>query len=329
MGRKPAQAGQLSGSVKPLDERLLTPRPSNVASPALSSRSDASETWRRVLWDNADGHEDCHVDEASFLQGLKMNYYAEVMEYWDIVWSTMALTQQCALVVTYLLCFFDLHQGGTSSATLTAVSSVLFALSFVFGGVQTLNAYESAATAVLLMFFTPVLASLTKAWTDDTLTAMCVLFLFVHVASSDYRTSASRERESAIASSSALFTSVLLASRLQRPSDAFVMIMLGVVTFIVAEEPRRRLRVYSPYTWGCLTLLLHVVGSLWLSQRSTSLAALYSASILLITFVVPTYFRYLQKVAKQQISGPWDEARPKNSLAAAQWATAGLIGRTR
>ena len=184
---------------------------------------------------------------------------------------------------------------------------------------------ESASTVLVLFFVSPVLMSLTQPWSDDTLTALCCVVLLVHVVTSDY-SAGGEMRDAPVSASASSFASILLASRLEKDVDAFAVIMTSVVVFSVSQGPRRALRVSSPKGHILLTAAMSTAASLWLLDTAPPIGVCYISVVVVFTFVVPLWYRHAQMRLKLQISGPWDEARPTNSAAAEEWATAGLMG---
>eukprot|EP01064_Diplonema_japonicum_P015976 TRINITY_DN2401_c0_g1_i1.p2 TRINITY_DN2401_c0_g1~~TRINITY_DN2401_c0_g1_i1.p2 ORF type:complete len:294 (+),score=65.57 TRINITY_DN2401_c0_g1_i1:1147-2028(+) len=290
-------------------------------------RKKAKEnTWRRVLWKQRD-YDDSYVDE-TFMKDLKMNFYRSRLGYFVLVKESSCITQQLSLVILYMICFFDAMEEAVDPFTLLllclgiAVFLTTVSKMFVEEHKSRLMVTESISTAGLLFFVSPILRTLTEPWSDDTLTAMCLLFLVIHLASTDYST---KPRDEPIAVNAASFASVLLASRLPQYNYGFIMITLGVLLFTVSPEPRKALRTKVPEAWSAITWLLVGAAFAFLLNIDKAYAVLYCFVILSITFLIPAWLIHEHEVGKMQISGPWDEAKPTNSAAAAEWATAGLL----
>eukprot|EP01059_Diplonema_ambulator_P003225 TRINITY_DN12899_c0_g1_i1.p1 TRINITY_DN12899_c0_g1~~TRINITY_DN12899_c0_g1_i1.p1 ORF type:complete len:291 (+),score=76.71 TRINITY_DN12899_c0_g1_i1:28-900(+) len=282
------------------------------------------KTWRRVLWKQGD-YDDSYVDE-TFMKDLKMNFYRSRLSYMVLVKESNCITQQLSIVILYMLCFFGALEETIEASALVllclGIAVFLTVLSKLYDTQQSrLTATESASTAGLLVFVSPILRSLTEPWSDDTLTAMCILFLIIHLASTDY---SSKSNEEPIAVNAASFASVLLASRLPQ-YYSFTMIALGVLLFIVSPSPRKALRTKVPEAWSAITWLLVGSAFTFLLNIHVPLAVLFCLAVLSITFLIPAWLMHEHNVGKQQISGPWDEAKPTNSEAASEWARAGLL----
>ena len=283
-------------------------------------------TWKRALWQQR-GFEDNYVDE-SFLEGLRMNMKVTQFKISDLFRESSCVTQQLSLVVMFVMGFFEAVRDDSSTLWLASICLLVF----VF--LATVSYYleeeekfrysltESAVTAGVLLFVSPVLKTLTYPWSDDTLTACCLLLLFIHLAACNYSV---HRRDEPVATNAATFSAVLLSSRLQNQMTSYIMITLSVLLFVMSPEPRRDLRRAYPEVSSSITWLLVGSSSAFLLYVNFYVAVLYVVVVVAITFLIPIWFYFEHQSAKMQINGPWDEAKPTNSVAAAEWATAGLL----
>ncbi|KAJ9452271.1 Phosphatidylinositol N-acetylglucosaminyltransferase GPI2 subunit [Diplonema papillatum] len=297
------------------------------------------QRWQRVLWQQT-GLGDSYVDEERFLEGLQLNTRVRLVPYAQLIKHSTAVTQQVAVATLYLQVFSQLLQGRISSDTVCAACAAAAAAALAVYSVCVLprgtssapqpradiaaGLSELAISAGALYFVSPILRTLTEPWADDTLTTVCVLLFVVNLATSDYSSAGDFAKET-VSVNSASVASVLLASRFEEPGAGFATIALAVLLFTASLPFRRFLRVSYPDAWFALTWLL--VGSCFASFVAVDAcwAGAFAAVVAGITFAIPAWFNYEQRVAKMQINGPWDEARPTNCAAAAEWDTAGLL----
>ena len=118
-------------------------------------------------------------------------------------------------------------------------------------------------------------------------------------------------RVGTISVNAAIFVSVVLASRLQTSSHAFLLIFFAIELFafipvFLPAIKHKSLILYLSLT-GILvlcifTLVLHIV-------QSRTLALVYLGGVVFITFGSPLGMRWAQRY-KHSINGPWDIAQP-------------------
>eukprot|EP01062_Namystynia_karyoxenos_P050486 TRINITY_DN39299_c0_g1_i1.p2 TRINITY_DN39299_c0_g1~~TRINITY_DN39299_c0_g1_i1.p2 ORF type:complete len:384 (+),score=128.95 TRINITY_DN39299_c0_g1_i1:70-1152(+) len=293
--------------------------------------------WRRALWARQP-YADDYVPPA-FLEGLRTNAQLQTYHYSALVRESTPITQQITVVVLFCVAFARTHDGTLRAEDLLqfdCAAAVCFAAARIASepapSVRAAGRLlcDWALFAALLLLLSPLLATLTRPWADDTLTAVCTVLLVAHLLLCDYRwlnAKVERQTRSSVASlSAATFAAVLLASRLSSATSAFALLGLHVLIFGVAPPLQRPLRTRAPEAAAAFTWLLVGTCMGLLPSLSPVLACLYAVCVAALTLVVPWWFLREHQRLKQQISGPWDEARPANSQAAAEWATAGLLG---
>ena len=161
----------------------------------------------------------------------------------------------------------------------------------------------------VIHIFSPVLQTLTLAFSSDTISALSFLFLAIHLFLFDYDAVSSNHPDfsGTISLNAALLTSVLLASRLPSSVHVFAFICFafeifaGVPIFLVALRRfigQGRLRIALSFLFnGCATLSLCVI--------SNALSFAFFILIGFVTFVCPAIIIFNQKY-KNHIQGPWD-----------------------
>ena len=105
----------------------------------------------------------------------------------------------------------------------------------------------------------------------------------------------------------ALFASVCLASRLMTSYEAFVLLAISVVAFVLFPIFRLKLNGILLCCVTILTVICVVFLTAYYCSLKVSLCA--SVAIIIVTGVCPALFLHWQNF-KHTIHGPWDEAVP-------------------
>ena len=153
----------------------------------------------------------------------------------------------------------------------------------------------------------PILITLTRTISQDTLFAMTASMLFAYLLFFDYRPSASMT-SSPISLNAAIFASVCLASRLPSVLHTFAIVSVALTTFALWPALHRRIGgLLPPICLHATTAAMIGVSAAAVSYVSVVGCWLLLASHLFIVGFCPLLFVSLQK-DKHNIYGPWDEA---------------------
>ena len=207
-----------------------------------------------------------------------------------------------------------------------------------------------------LVLLSPVLHTMTKTYSDDTIWALSILLGFLHVVTADYdylncvHAATSKQQQRAASSGSGAHASssltavsdapfspnlsmnaavvgvVLLSSRVRTPAEAAALLTFGLLAFTLSPPVRHRIHLVSDEAHQGVTFTLCGVAFGCLLTVNPVAAGFFAALLATLAFAMPYGFVVVQSGRfKRQIQGPWDEARPQNSRAAAEWANAGLL----
>ncbi|KAI8834975.1 phosphatidylinositol N-acetylglucosaminyltransferase subunit C [Chytriomyces cf. hyalinus JEL632] len=165
--------------------------------------------------------------------------------------------------------------------------------------------------AFILLALTPILRTLTKDTSDDTIWALSSFLFAANLLFCDYSSNSltTVRYPDSFSINAAVFASVLLASRLNENAHVFSLMCFSIETFALFPILRRSLRaLWKPNDVIMASLL--ACASLWsVSLVSASMAYVYAVTLVFVTFVCPLWFLGVQKY-KDEIRGPWDEAKP-------------------
>lgn len=183
----------------------------------------------------------------------------------------------------------------------------------------------------------PLLRTLTRAWSEDTIIAIAVTMLIIHLALHDYtfiyRSKSSLEQwhqlrgdlgritrawkrvDASVALNAIIFSAIVLASRLSNSESVFGFIFFSVTAF-----------AFLPFVLKCINLMFPNVFLFFLCPLgvlSTTLMlqiyvgalpmGIFISIVLTVAFVCP-YLLILSLPLKKAIKGPWDIAHVNRRL---------------
>ncbi|CAO3694992.1 unnamed protein product [Rhizopus microsporus] len=164
---------------------------------------------------------------------------------------------------------------------------------------------------ITLLGLSPILKTLTEKISDDTIWALTVICFLIHVLFHDYSTQMNTIKiPGSMSTNAAIFASVLLASRLETNTDVFGLLSFAVEWFSLFPIFKRHLRSLSTKVQVMLTLTMLLVCVVLFFPISRAVAFIYILGFIFLTFICPYWLIFIQKY-KNEIHGPWDEARPK------------------
>jgi hypothetical protein len=183
----------------------------------------------------------------------------------------------------------------------------------------------SVAFAVAIS--SPLFLTMTASVSDDTAVAVSGILAFVHLATHDYRaesTSLGNALEG-VSLVSAIFSSSLMASRLETVLDAFACALLAVGAFTMSMPLRRQLRRRAKSASSFATAFLaHGIASWMLKMINRNLMIAYGITIGLFLTFTPLSFAFARRTLKMKIEGPWAEAQPELDLMRSSVRRAGV-----
>jgi hypothetical protein len=183
----------------------------------------------------------------------------------------------------------------------------------------------SVAFAVAIS--SPLFLTMTASVSDDTAVAVSGILAFVHLATHDYRaesTSLGNALEG-VSLVSAIFSSSLMASRLETVLDAFACALLAVGAFTMSMPLRRQLRRRAKSASSFATVFsAHGIAAWMLKMINSNLMIAYGITIGLFLAFTPLSFAFARRTLKMKIEGPWAEAKPELDLMRSSVRRAGV-----
>ena len=326
----------------PVDESPLN---SSEKSASGNAAAPLLPQWHKALYERQP-FDDNYVDPVQFLQEMRKNENLKDYRYGDIVRDTFAVVQQISFVAIFVVVFAAVHSERMSILALALLDAAcVIGAIVVFAAIYNLQPQQQAGgsdrwnvsyvsyarqaiiLSLTLMLLSPVLRTMTQSYSTDTIWALCLLLLFIHIVFTDFSflNGYSTKYHHGIAVNAATFCTVLLASRISSSLYASVLIGFGVICFSLSPIFRHRLKCVSMEAHMALTFTTCGIAIGSLLNTTPLLAIVFLVAVTSISFVIPWGFVRMQSTFKFQINGPWDEAKPRNSAAAAEWANAGLL----
>ncbi|CAM43942.1 putative phosphatidylinositolN-acetylglucosaminyltransfe ra sesubunit c [Leishmania braziliensis MHOM/BR/75/M2904] len=322
--------------------------------------TSCSPQWRKVLYERQP-FEDNYVDPQQFLEELSHNKDIKSYKYAAVVINTLAITQEISIVVLFCHAFMGVFTQsiGKYSLVVIDVLSVLAALvCYVFyqchqGNCRaTAERHASRSTrcsspsrppsqwvfhawnfgrqvvslVTMLTLLSPILSTLTVTYSDDTIVTLSILTMSLHLLLTDYSylNACTQRFDPNLSVNMAIYCVTLMASRISCPLASGALICFGIMCFSLSPIVRHLIRHYS-FTAHVATTFGLVGLAIGCLTQIPILAILYTVTVLMISFGIPWLFVRMHSSVKTQINGPWDEAKPTNSAAAAEWANSGFL----
>eukprot|EP00744_Colponema_vietnamica_P018229 GILI01025711.1.p1 GENE.GILI01025711.1~~GILI01025711.1.p1 ORF type:complete len:337 (+),score=56.60 GILI01025711.1:168-1178(+) len=294
-------------------------------SSSVSSRSSSAAPppvpWKKILYETQVFYEDNHVDD-SFLASLVTNANVTSYDYWTMTDRTTVVTQEISTLAIFFIIFAHTLWGDISETALTAIDAILLLAGYLLrilvepappSALEIVSSLKSGCILIFtLLSLSPVLQTLTRTYSNDTIYSLTITLSILHVFLFDYtyivkpKTTFSESAfTGAISLNAAMFAAVLLASRLPSIMHVFAFMFFSIQIYAFWPLVRRSIRNCSRRLHLCVTVLMVLATWVLLSLLSTILAIVYFLSIAFITFICPMWLIWIQKY-KNEIQGPWD-----------------------
>ncbi|KAG6623683.1 putative phosphatidylinositol N-acetylglucosaminyltransferase subunit C [Phytophthora cinnamomi] len=270
--------------------------------------------WKKILY-APQPYEDNYVAD-TFLEQMRTNANVQEHDYGGMVRSAAAITQQICAVLIFFSVFEFVRQDAISAALLGGIDVFLavagFAVLRIHLGLP-LHTLDTLSSCLLfcatLSLLSPVLRTLTRSYADDTIWALATFLGLLHLITHDYNyvNSGIGRFSGTISLNAAIFTAVLLGSRLQSNEHVFAFVLLAIEIFAMFPIFQREVKRRSERLHLMTAAALFALSSALTWQLSALLSALAGAFVLFLALVCPLWFMHVQE-SKNEILGPWDIA---------------------
>lgn len=297
--------------------------------------------WLKVLYVRQP-YEDSYVGD-TFLDSLVLNANLQQYEYLALCRSGMAVVQQLSLVGVFVGVWSRVQGGLWSHGTLLAAEAALLALGYALalacgrwrelqrGRGAFCDLWRGACAVAPLWVMAPMLRTLTRSWSDDTIATMTFGLLAIHAVLYDYGVGPAPQAPAlpsgAVALNAAMLAATILASRLDTADQVFAFMSFAMEVFAFFPQLSLRVRRRSPAAHVLVFTPLLALAAAWLlagplafapvcqppavavaaaAASSFPVGALFAA-LFAAGFVCPALLIWAQRY-KKEIQGPWDIA---------------------
>ncbi|CEG44691.1 phosphatidylinositol n-acetylglucosaminyltransferase subunit [Plasmopara halstedii] len=270
--------------------------------------------WKKILY-APQPHEDNYVDK-TFLEQLRTNAHVQEHDYGGMVRSAAAIIQQISAILIFYSMFEFVRQDFVSTVFLGVIDVTLAVTGFAVLRTHLevpLCTWDTINACLLfcatLSLLSPVLRTLTKSYADDTIWVLATFLGMLHLLTHDYNyvNSGIGRFSGTISLNAAIFTAVLLGSRLQSNEHVFAFVLLAIEVFAIFPIFQREVKRYSERLHLITTAMILFLALTLTWQISGLLSVLTGAFVIFLAFVCPLWFMHVQE-SKSEILGPWDIA---------------------
>ncbi|GMH01396.1 hypothetical protein Nepgr_003235 [Nepenthes gracilis] len=281
--------------------------------------------WRKVAYGGMQrGFNDNHTDD-SFLEDMVTNANVVQRDLVKVMQDSISISQYLCIVALVVLVWSYTLGSNINCNSLLLLDLLLLGLGFLVllltGEMISLNLllhYILNITYFVtgLYALSPIYHTLTRSISSDSIWALTVLLLLVHLFLHDYtgctvKVQGSRKNptlRSNISLNTSIIASVLIASRLPSRHHVFAIVLFSLQVFLFAPLVTSCIKRHSfrLHTWLSVGLMLATLVLFF--QLNWFLFCLLFSLLVFVTVVCPYWLIKIQKY-KFEINGPWDEAK--------------------
>ena len=251
-------------------------------------------------------YRDNYVDPVKFLEQLKVERYdntdASTMLYSTVVLESSVIVQQFSVVSIFLTIYKYSALENSLIVEIAALDFVLLFLGCVVhlfmlerGSFQVRDVAKNALIfGVLLRITSPVMQALTSSYSSDTIHALAFFFSTIHLVFHDYAyTNCESDKFSGILSlNAAIFTAIILASRLDDLETVVGLMILAVICFSLFPSTARLIKQRSSLFQILLICVLWSIESCLLYNLDKTLFAAYELLVVFLWFLGKSTFMF-------------------------------------
>ena len=289
-----------------------------------NNEDNNNRNWKKVLYEKLP-YPDNYIDSTKFLDQLDIERSIKDHTYKELFLSTSVIAQQVTVVAIFLSIYKYIVLANGSTKVLFNIGLmdlILLIIGYLIDRMlsiednnvkKKLKIIELLKSSILLFIclriVAPILQTLTSSFSDDTINALAITFATLHLVFYDYGFVIG-EYESftgTISLNAAVFTAVLLASRLSNIQTVVVFVLLAIICFSLFPMTARLIKRCSMSLHLIVTFTLMTISSLLLWFLDKTLFTVYEIIILFLWIICPLWFmQHLQ--FKRALKGPWDIA---------------------
>ncbi|PON88497.1 Phosphatidylinositol N-acetylglucosaminyltransferase subunit C [Trema orientale] len=287
--------------------------------------SEAQPKWRKVAYGGMQpGFDDNHTDD-SFLEDMVMNANVVKRNMLKVMQDSVSISQYLCIVVLVGLVWTYTLRSTLDEKSLLFLDISLLGLGFmvILLTGEMLSLKLLSHYLLNISFFTtglyilaPIYHILTRSISSDSIWAVTVLLLLLHLFLHDYSGSTIKPPGalqnptliSCISLNASVVASVFIASRLPSRLHVFAIMLFSLQVFLFAPLVTYCIKKYSIWLHLLLSFFLMSV-TLGLVYSLHRLLFVMLLGLLVFVNVVCPYWLIRIQEYKFEINGPWDEAK--------------------
>lgn len=261
---------------------------------------------------------DNYIDNVKFLDQLHTVTDPVAVSYVSTLIDCSVLAQQFAVISLFLSVYRYILASKISVPKLIFVDCVLLCVMLIAnfwlddGMARRKKSFVRSIQSlfifgICLRISAPILQTLTLTFSEDTIYALGFILSSIHLVFFDYSLDGSNARGT-ISLNAAIFTAILLSSRLTEIDMVVAFMLLAVNFFSHFPETSKKIRQHSKIFHMLLTFLLWGTASYLIYYLDKTLFAVFEGMITFLWLVCPVWLCHMSTHSKKSLHGPWDEA---------------------
>ncbi|XP_028769012.1 phosphatidylinositol N-acetylglucosaminyltransferase subunit C-like [Neltuma alba] len=294
----------------------------------LRSRDNSSPPrprWRKVAYGGMQpGYGDNYTDE-SFLEGMVTNASVVKRDMVKVMLDSVSISEYlCVVALVVLVWTYTLTSTLDENSLLFLDASLLVSGFLILIFTQEMLSFNLLIHYCLnISFFitglyvlAPIYQTLTRSISSDSIWAVTVSLLLLHLFLHDYSGSTVKTPvatknpalSSCISVNASVVASVFIASRLPSRLHVFAIMLFSLLVFLFAPLVTYCIKKYSFRLHLCVSIMLIALTLSFVYMLDRLLFVLLLSVLVFVNVVCPYWLIRLQEY-KFEINGPWDEAK--------------------
>lgn len=270
--------------------------------------------WRKVAYGGMQpGFDDNHTDE-SFLEDIVMNANVVKRDILKVMLDSVSISEYlCIVTLVGLVWTYTLR------STLDENSLLFLDIGLLGSGFLILLLHYFLNISYFttgLYVLAPIYQTLTRSISSDSIWALAVSLIILHLFLHDYSGSTVRapgdlknpSLTSCISLNASIVASVLIASRLPSRLHVFGIMLFSLQVFLFAPLVIYSIKKYSLHLHLLFSFCLITVTLVYVYFLHQLFFILLASLLIFVTVVCPYWLIRIQEF-KFEINGPWDEAK--------------------
>ncbi|KAJ6836998.1 phosphatidylinositol N-acetylglucosaminyltransferase subunit C isoform X2 [Iris pallida] len=282
--------------------------------------------WKKVAYGGMQpGYDDNYTDD-TFLEDMVMNANVVKRDLCKVMQDSVSISQYLCIVALVVIVWIQ-----TLSSAIDTTSLLLLDASLLFIGFLVILLTTSQLALQLffhyllkvsffitgLYILAPVYHTLTRSISSDSIWALSISLLIVHLFLHDYSSCTIRPPPGSLTNPSlvsnislnaSIVASLLVASRLSSRLHIFALMLFSLQIFLFAPSVAFCIKKFSLRLHLLFSLVLMGVTSSVLYTKQQMLFRLLLGLLVFVSVVCPYWLIKMQEY-KFEINGPWDEAK--------------------